>query len=200
MLEHIAERELLLALDGELPDERSQAVHQHLGECAVCESHWSRLTDLSRQVAPLVSPEVVLRPQEAALAELLVAIDAGRGVAAPPPRRWISRPFAIANTLAAVAIAVTCVALLPTFRASNRPAARAAVTYDLEPAIPAGYVSLPFADPALPLDDATVLPVQLSADDLEMMGLDAADASPDGVEAEILIGMDGWPRAIRIVE
>ena len=74
------------------------------------------------------------------------------------------------------------------------------MTYDLEPAIPAGYVSLPFADPALPLDDATVLPVQLSPDDLEMMGLDAADASPDGVEAEILIGMDGWPRAIRIVE
>jgi hypothetical protein len=69
--------------------------------------------------------------------------------------------------------------------------------------VPPGYVSLPFADPALPLDDAEVLPVELSPEDLELMGLasdDAGDAPQGDVKAEILIGIDGWPRAIRFVE
>ena len=122
---------------------------------------------------------------------------------------WTSRSLAVANTLAAVAVAITCIVLLPSLHRApgthaSPAAAHPATVYDLEQAVPAGYVSLPFADPALPLDDAEVLPVELSAEDLELMGLSSndgeGDASQDGVQAEILIGIDGWPRAIRIVQ
>ncbi len=81
-----------------------------------------------------------------------------------------------ANALAAVAVAITCLVLLPSLRMRNHAAPHPAAIYDFDQAVPPGYVSLPFADPALPLDDATVLPVELTAEDLELMGIDPADA------------------------
>ena len=175
MSEHIPESDLLLALDGELGDERMEVVLAHTLECATCEEKWMELAWVSRQAEAIAVRDA--RPKAARLA-------------------W--RPFAVANTLAAVAVAITCIVLLPSLR--HTPHVSPAVRNDVEEPVPAGYVSLPFADPALPVDEEDVLPVQLSTEDLELMGIDTGDAPEDGVKAEVLIGMDGWPRAIRIVE
>ena len=200
MLEHISEEDLLLALDGELAADRNEAVREHTRACAACDSRWNELQRLSQEVAILQRPDVAFRPEQAAVASLLSRIDHGQ----PTKRFWTSHSFAIANTLVAVAVAITCVALLPSWQAAKRPVSHPAPVYDLEQSIPTGFVSLPYADPALPLDDATVLPVELSAEDLVLMGIvdnEAANGVPrEGVQAEILIGMDGWPRAIRILE
>ncbi len=143
-------------------------------------------------------PRVEFRPEETAVALLVGRIDHLGWKQARPERMTLlgSRWLAWANTLAAVAVAVTCILWLPSLRMRDH-AAHASPIYDYDQAVPAGFVSLPYADPALPLDDATVLPVDLSAEDLEMMGV---DADGNGAKAEILLGMDGWPRAIRIVE
>jgi hypothetical protein len=197
MIEHVSENDLLLAFDGELPVDRIAAVRAHTLDCAACTEKWAILEHLSREVAALHGPDVELAPRETAVAALLSRIDMA---GAPRKTHWTSRSFAVANTLVAIAAAITCIVLLPGLRVSSRSASHPAAVYDLEQAVPPGYVSLPFADPALPLDDAEVLPVQLSAEDLELMGVDAGDAPREGVQAEILIGMDGWPRAIRIIE
>jgi hypothetical protein len=201
MIEHIAEQDLLLAYDNELPAERNEVVRIHARECEQCGRRWSALAELSEQTATVGCPDVRFQPEGAAVASLL----AGMASAGKPSRRhWTSRPLVYANALVALAAAIVCVLLLPSRHLSqnarNNHVTRTAPAYDVDQAIPAGYVSLPFADPALPLDDAAVLPVKLSAEDLELMGVDASDTSGDGVQAEILIGMDGWPRAIRIVE
>ncbi len=200
MTEHVSEVDLLLSLDGELPADREEAVRAHTHECAACEEKWATLAQLSQQVAAL-QPEVTFRPQETAVGALVSRMNRA---SAPARSHWTSRSLMFANTLAAVAVAVTCLVMWPALRTPKHPAVHTPVAYDLEPAVPAGYVSLPFADPALPLDDTAVLPVELSAEDLELMGLNSTDASTDtpvdGVRAEILIGIDGWPRAIRIVE
>jgi hypothetical protein len=205
MIEHVSEQDLLLAFDGELSPDRDAAVRAHTRDCAACEERWASLAHLSQQVVALQCPDVTFVPRETAVAALLSRIDKA---ATPRKTHWTSRSFAVANTLVAIAAAITCIVLLPSLRVASHNPARASAIYDLEQSVPPGYMSLPFADPALPLDDAEVLPVELSAEDLELMGVDAGvdgrvdanAAAGDGVRAEILIGMDGWPRAIRIVE
>ena len=210
MSEHVSEEDLLLAFDGELSPERDEAVRGHRRVCDVCEEKWAQLAGLSQEVAMVQCPQVEFRSEETALAALLARMDPTCGEkvrgekfrAKKTPRRT-SRWLVWANSLAAVAAAITCMVFLPSLRVRNHATVHPAAIYDFDQAVPPGYVSLPFADPALPLDDATVLPVELTAEDLELMGIDPADpdAAPrDGVQAEILLGMDGWPRAIRIVE
>lgn len=199
MSEHVSEADLLLAYDGELSPERDEAVRHHRHACRACEEKWVRLTGLSQEVAMLQCPQLPFRPEETAVAALLSRIDHVRQEKRPPlPSRWL----VWANGMAAVAVAITCIVWLPSLRVRDHAAAHLPAVYDFDQAVPAGYVSLPFADPALPLDDSTVLPVELTAEDLELMGIDTGDtAAPrDIVKAEILLGMDGWPRAIRIIE
>jgi hypothetical protein len=195
MIEHISDRDLQLAFDGELAAGRAQAVREHAQSCAECEAKWANLAELSGQLAVLQRVDVGFRPEGAAVGALMSRLSDGAGRKKP---HWTSRSLVLANSVLAAAVAITCIALLPSSGKVN--AKRPAAVYDFEETVPAGYTSLPFADPALPLDDAEVLPVQLSADDLEMMGLSAVDAPQEGVQAEILIGVDGLPRAIRIVE
>ena len=166
MTEHVSEQDLLLAFDGELPPDREEAVRTHTRCCAACEEKWMRLGHLSQQVAALQCPDVKFQPREAALAALQSRLDS------VPARKsfWTSHSLAFANTLAAVAVAITCIVLLPSLRVTKTVVAHPPVAYDLEQAVPPGYTSLPFADPALPLDDAEVLPVELSAEDLAIDG------------------------------
>ncbi|HEY3838490.1 MAG TPA: zf-HC2 domain-containing protein [Bryobacteraceae bacterium] len=206
MIEHVSPQELLLAYDGELPPERQESVHAHARSCPECRAQWVRLADLSQVVATLQCPEVEFRPEETAVASLVSRIGS-----APEVRKqhWSVPSLAVANTLVAVAVAITCIVLLPSISRAPIENAHSAVVLppavdDQDPGLPAGYVSLPYADPALPIDDSEVLPVELTAEDLELMGLSSSDAANDStqdkVQAEILIGMDGWPRAIRIVQ
>jgi hypothetical protein len=200
MIEHVSEQDLLLAFDGELPSDRQDAVRAHTRACAACDQKWNSLANLSEQVTAM-RPSVGFQSEQAAVGQLVASLTT-----APAPRKahWTSRWLAVANTLVAVAIAITCIVLLPSLHVINRPAAHPAAVYEVDQSVPQGFVSLPFADPALPLDDATVMPVELSAEDLALMGVDANDVdgeAPQGaVKAEILIGVDGWPRAIRILE
>ena len=205
MIEHVSSQDLLLAYDGELPPDRQEYVHAHARSCPECREQWIQLADLSQDVAVLQCPEVEFRPEEAAVASLVARIGSGPEASR---RRW-APSLAVANTLVAVAVAITCMIVLPSIGRAPVKYAHTAMALpqsaeDQEPAVPAGYVSLPYADPALPIDDSEVLPVELTAEDLALMGLSsgdaAGDATQDRVQAEILIGMDGWPRAIRIVQ
>lgn len=206
MNEHVSESDLLLAFDGELPPERNAVIRDHMQECQACETQWTALQQLSEQLAAVTRQDVTFQPQETAVAALVARIDQ------PDKRRVTPRVLVFANALAAVAAAAICLLMWPSFRGAKHPALHPDAVYDFEEAVPEGYVSLPFGDPALPLDDAAVLPVELSAEDLELMDPTLSEAINDAeasallagsktaVKAEILIGMDGWPRAIRIVE
>jgi hypothetical protein len=163
-----------------------------------------RLSDVSGEVAALQCPQVKFRGQETAVAALVGRLDPISPEKASREKANWSR-LVWANTLAAVAVAVTCIVFLPALHSRHPAAAHLAAhinaTYDFDESVPAGYVSLPYGDPSLPLEDATVLPVELSAEDLELMGMEGdATGGREHVKAEILLGMDGWPRAIRIID
>jgi hypothetical protein len=64
-----------------------------------------------------------------------------------------------------------------------------------------GFFALPFSDDALPLRDATVVRVQLPIEELRLTGL-AVEGADTGatIQADVLLGIDGLPRGIRLVQ
>jgi len=190
--EHISETEILKALDGELPADQAEIVREHTGRCDACRSKWVRFANLSGQIAEMERAESSYVARRAALAALLAGIaKAQRGLRI---RRMVMRTVSVA----AAAILVAAVMLRP----GPRPVAPANATgqrVSTSQTLPDGYLSLPFADPGLPLDEASVLPVEVSREDLRLIGVQV-DEGVERVQAEIVLGMDGWPRAIRIME
>lgn len=62
------------------------------------------------------------------------------------------------------------------------------------------FMALPFADNDEPLESAELVRIQLSESDLELLGLPVAEAASAGpLTADVVIGEDGEPRAIRFV-
>lgn len=63
------------------------------------------------------------------------------------------------------------------------------------------FFTLPFSDAALPLDQATVIRVDLPRSALELAGLPVnEDRRNERVHADLVLGADGLARAIRFVE
>jgi hypothetical protein len=73
-------------------------------------------------------------------------------------------------------------------------------TRDRRPATPVEFVRIPSAIGLPELESATVLRMELPLTALPEYGLDIApDAVRSSVEADILVGQDGQPRAIRLI-
>lgn len=63
------------------------------------------------------------------------------------------------------------------------------------------FVLLPFAGGIEPEDAGMVVRVQLTPASLAELGYPMAEASDEGlVRADVLVGEDGWPRAVRLVQ
>lgn len=63
------------------------------------------------------------------------------------------------------------------------------------------FFTLPFSDAALPLDQATVIRVDLPRSALELAGLPVDEERRNGrIRADLVLGADGLARAIRFVE
>ena len=63
------------------------------------------------------------------------------------------------------------------------------------------FFTLPFSDAALPLDEATMIRVELPRSALELAGLPVdEDRRNQRVRADLILGMDGLARAIRFIE
>jgi len=63
------------------------------------------------------------------------------------------------------------------------------------------FVLLPFAGGIEPEDAGMVVRVQLTPASLAELGYPIAEASDEGlVRADVLVGEDGWPRAVRLVQ
>ena len=191
--DHILETEILKALDGELPADRAETVREHTAQCDTCRSKWVRFANLGAQIAEMERAESSYSARRAALAALLAGIaKAQRGLRI---RRMVMRTVSVA----AAAILVAAVMLRPGPRPVKPAASTSQRGVSTSQTLPDGYLSLPFADPDLPLDEASVLPVEVSREDLRLIGVQV-DGGAERVQAEIVLGMDGWPRAIRIME
>ena len=219
---HPAEALLVLALDDELAPGEKLAVMRHLESCSECREKWEEIEKTSERVAayhreflqsrvPAISTAPALarigRKPDRRIRRWLPVAAAIAVAAGVTVLLWVRHPIPADRKLAqnapahlpAVTARASSIAQNPTPQHRVRrpkPANLAAVQEDRTP-----YVALPFSDRALPLNDATVVRMELPAEQLQLTGLTIeGNHSGSLVQADVLMGIDGLPRAIRLVQ
>jgi hypothetical protein len=63
------------------------------------------------------------------------------------------------------------------------------------------FVSVPYTEGIGPDDEAMVVRVQLTRESLAQLGFPVDEVhGSDWVRADVLVGQDGWPRGVRLVQ
>ncbi len=206
---HPAEAQLVLALDGELEQSAAEEISRHLEYCVVCKEQFDQWKRLSAQIAECHAaklqsqvwqehrPGYMTKRSLLALASIAAGLVCFVWYSANPHRRVIApleTPRVIATApLTPVTPYAPAVSMTRKREVAPKPA-RPVINYSSD------FISLPFSDSALPLNDATVVRVQLAAEELQLAGLPLADVRPGtDVQADLLIGIDGLPRAFRLI-
>ena len=109
-------------------------------------------------------------------------------------RVWLSAA-GIGAIAAAIAVLIWIGPLAP------KPVASSADSVAPADATAADFYPLPDADALPPVESAMVVRVQLPVASLELIGYPInQDRASERVEAEVLLGQDGLPRGVRLVE
>ena len=195
MTPHPADGLLVLWLDGELEPAEADAVRRHVEACEDCQTRHTAYRRVSEgivllhgmtEAAPARRRNIWWWPAAAAAA-LLVAVFWGW----PPARPVVALP----------PVAIATVPAPP----SPAPVVRAAVKKPAGPAAEAKpaaeFISLPFSDQSLPLSDSPVVRVSLPVESLRLASFRVSpQVEGHTILADVVLGMDGLPRAIRLVE
>lgn len=128
---------------------------------------------------------------EAALMRAFAQAHAARPAAATPPVPWL-RAIAACGALAVLVGALV-------LQVRNLPRHTAPSSTVDATALPDGFVEVPGAASLPRLESARIVRYELPIASLPAYGLSiASSASSQAVEADLLIGQDGYTRAIRI--
>lgn len=160
-----------------------------------------RLERALRQLAQRaqVSPE-----DPARLAALLTEFDDTklRGMGTPDGA-WRQRAFATAAAAVLVASALGWVAI-GRHDTSSRDAGthtRAPLSHGVQPPSPGGFIVVPAAALLPQLESGSLVRMELPVSILPSLGMTPpATGHPTEVTADVIVGQDGLPRAVRLVE
>jgi len=213
---HPGEAQLLFALDGETEPGEVAAISQHVENCPVCRARWEqwkRLTQriveyhegvLQARVPPIGAlPRVEARARRNPAKSRVIAACAGVA-AALVCLVWFfargDRPAPVPRHSIAPAPAVAAMPPAPPEAQVVRQRRPRHGREGIVAADSASFVALPFSDDALPLGDATVVRVQLPMEELRLTGLTVEGEQTGAIiQADVLLGIDGLPRGIRLV-
>lgn len=192
-------------------------LRQHLDECAVCAARLAREQQLTVALKAMADAEPPSTRAAVVESNLLAAFDAQRTALTqqrPLPRPTLTRPQ-VRGSLAAAAAIVLAVAAWQVAarwpasgeraggvdpdpaRGANGPLARPASAADGQVL---QFVVLPTAIGLPALESGRIVRVELPAAELPAYGFDVMPQPAGGaVEADVLVGQDGQPRAIRFV-
>jgi hypothetical protein len=206
-----------LARGAEIGADAEARLDRHLDQCANCSARLARERELTAALKAMAGAEPLSTKAQAIEAELLAAFDRQRAAAATqraslrpgPARRHVRAWFAAAAVLV-LAVAAWQVAV-------RGPSPRGAVAgIDTERARPGAspgselspqadgqetaFVALPSAIGLPALESGRIVRVALPAAELPAYGF-IVEPRPVGgaIEADVLVGQDGQPRAIRFV-
>lgn len=202
--EHLSRETLVRAFDGELSTAERLEMNVHLSQCEQCLDAFDQVSDLSNDIARLVDGTFVARPRQARerLAEKMIAIAA--------PHQRNRRPKLVAWAAAVAAIVALAVGLgiysatkatlpqAPVLKANAEKSGmeRAAGPADMS------FIRLPYSNPALELESEQIVRVNMRLSDLASAGVVrmTTQGTDAWVEADVLLGMDGEPYGIHVLE
>ncbi len=110
-------------------------------------------------------------------------------------------PASVKWLLSAAAVLLLTVAVGYGWRISQRPQAMEASVETLEDvADDNGFVAIPYAPPLATGEFVRVVETELQPIALARMGIYVDEADSSEIPAELLLGEDGFPRAVRVIE
>jgi hypothetical protein len=133
------------------------------------------------------------QPREAAPHVEQNLVNAFRAQHPQPQRRSHTRIYTWAAAVAALAL--IAFALFQKFRLTEPPP-RFEYVYSAP-----GFVPLPYAESGVPLESVVVMRVKMRPSEFSSLGVTApAAAGSAKITADLLVGQDGVPRAVRFVQ
>lgn len=224
---HLTHEEMVLSIDGEIAAIDYARIETHLANCSTCLSRYEELAGLSERLnhaietAPVVAAAAARQRLEAALTTSTPI----RPIRPLPLWKWSAVAVAAALVLVALLVRQTPTPQRPTadvtkrplratlppesvaesrrpFRAQAKQSTRMRASSRASESNDDGFIRLPYSDPALPLDSSDVVRVQMHLSALANTGVVRAypGVSDPLVQADVLVGLDGQPSAIRIVQ
>jgi Zn-finger nucleic acid-binding protein len=170
------------------------ALAVHLAECPRCAAHWASQVELSRDMHRIRAAARHLRSPQAARDQLLTAFDERAAAFGSRPHwRWA----------AVAAMVVLLVAVGIWKQPAARHVASQLVQIDAGPdemAADSGFVPVPYALPLAQGEVVEVVRMDLTPAALARLGFVTQAGYPNEVTADLAIGEDGLPRAVRLPE
>lgn len=220
---HLTNEEMVRFVDGEIDAVAQARVETHLANCAECLKRYEEFAELSEvlnhaiETIPVAIPPAARQRLEAAMkqraglpalrpipwwqwaavaASLLITLLLLRFPHSPQPEHRVgAKPASPATTAPAPAIAksdhVKHLGAMPVKRHSA----------EHQSSVDNAFIRLPYSDPSLPINTADIVRVEIPLSALSNTGIiriqpGAGDAL---VKADVLLGLDGQPSAIRLV-
>lgn len=179
-----------------LPAATEAVVASHLQVCGACTGRLQRERELTRGFRAIAQQTASRGPAAEMEARLLDAF--AHLHRQPSGKRTVSRTWlaAAAALLLVAAAGVWAAATL------NRAGRIGTSTADARPAreFLDGFVFLPVAAGLPPLESGLIVRVEVPVSALPKYGVEViSDSSKSRIQADLLVGQDGQPRAIRIV-
>jgi hypothetical protein len=174
----------------------SHALAMHLAECSRCAERWESEVELSRAMGDVRAAVASLRSAPEARVRLLAEFDARQR------HTRVHRGFVWAMAVVTILLLAGAVKQV---RWAGRGAAPHTVQADLDRAADdlmadSGFLPVPFAAPLAPGEYLEVVERDLTPVELARMGFVVRTAYNNEVTAELMVGEDGLPRAVRVPE
>ena len=167
------------------------SLQDHLRQCARCAKRWEDERGLSTQFRAMRGA-AFQRESESRYEQVLQEFDLAHQSVVPAPVKWL---------LSAAAVLLLTVALGYGWRYSRRPVAiGAGIETAEELADDNGFVAIPYAPPLAAGEFVRVVETELQPIALARMGIYLDEADSSDILAELLLGEDGFPRAVRVVD
>lgn len=207
---HPSRSVLIRAVDEELPDTEMRNTHEHVAGCEECRELFERLRRLSTELEMLVSSASVSVPitERQQLVRRMEAREVSRdpnGESADKNARFILRRFGWSMAVAAgLALAVMIASHAKKTVIEQPPAITtqaSALEIDGE-----NFIPLPYSNPDLPVNTSRIVQMQVPVSSLSEAGI-VFEPVANGyrnadrtVLADVLIGADGQPLGVHILE
>ena len=178
-----------------------EELRQHLQECGECAARWTGQRNLSAHFRAVKEAAVASRPAAARRERLLREFVQMRRRRVHPAVRWALAAAAMLVLTIGAGLVLRQGALRPS-RAGDTPGMQA--SNDAAPAeVPEaeeGFVGVPFAPPLAPGELVRVVHAELGPVELARMGVVVEDLDAGEIPADVVVGEDGFPRAVRVSE
>ena len=177
-------------------------LRQHLEQCPSCKERWSDERNLSARFQAMRGAVAARRQSPAKRAELVREFQSAHQTLIPASLKW---------SLSIAAALLLAIALGRAWRndgAAVKPAMEIAESSQMDSGSRAdlekgadddGFLPVPYAPPLASGEFLRVVRTELRPIALTHMGFDV-ESYPDEIAADVVLGEDGFPRAVRLLE